>query len=221
MLILGIDDAGRGPVIGPMIIAGCLIDSGYERELKNLGVKDSKQLTQKRREFLFEKIKEIAIKYEYLVISPEEIDNSIKNNVNLNELEAIKMAEIINKINDNKEKIKVILDCPSVSINKWKDFLKLKIQNLSNLEINAEHKADVNYVEVSAASIIAKCIREEEMNKLKEMYGEEIGSGYPSDPKTCTFIDSNFKKHKDKGIFRKSWSTMKEACTKTKQQKLF
>ncbi len=221
MLILGIDDAGRGPVIGPMIIAGCLIDSKYERELKNLGVKDSKQLTQKRREFLFEKIKELSVKYDFVIIPAEEIDSYNKNKINLNELEAIKMAEVINKINDGKEKIKVIIDCPSVSINKWKDYLKTKVENLSNLEINAEHKADVNYVEVSAASIIAKCIREKEMDKLRELYGEEIGSGYTSDPKTCTFLESNFKKHKNKGIFRKSWSTWKETCSKTKQQKLF
>jgi len=221
MLILGIDDAGRGPVIGPMIIAGCLIDSKFERELKNLGVKDSKQLTQKRREFLFEKIKEFATKYEFVIITPEEIDSSNKNNLNLNELEAVKMAEVINKINNGKEKIKVIIDCPSVSINKWKDFLKMKVENLSNLEVVAEHKADVNYVEVSAASIIAKCVREQEMDKLREIYGEQIGSGYPSDPKTCTFLATNSKKHKDKGIFRKSWSTWQEACSKTKQQKLF
>jgi ribonuclease HII len=221
MLMLGIDDAGRGPVIGPMILAGCLIDSKFERELKTLGVKDSKQLTQKRREFLSDKIKEVAQSFEVVLASPEEIDTCIKNGTNLNSLEAIKMAEVINKLNTGKEKIKVIVDCPSVSIEKWKDTLKTKIDNLSNLEVVCEHKADVNHVSVSAASILAKCRREIEMDKLKEQYGEEIGSGYPSDPKTCTFLVKNAKKHKDKGIFRKSWSTWQDACGKTKQQKLF
>lgn len=221
MLMLGIDDAGRGPVIGPMILAGCLIDSKFERELKNLGVKDSKQLTQKRREFLADKIKEVAQGFEVVLASPEEIDNTNKEGINLNQLEAMKMAQVINKLNKGNEKIKVIVDCPSVSIDKWRDFLKTKIDNLSNLEVVCEHKADVNHVCVSAASILAKCTREIEMDKLKAEFGKEIGSGYPSDPKTCTFLAKNAKKHKDKGIFRKSWSTWQEACGQTKQKKLF
>ncbi len=221
MLTLGIDDAGRGPVIGPMILAGCLLDSKYDRELKNLGVKDSKQLTQKRREFLEGKIKEVAQSFEVVLASPSEIDEFVRNDNNLNSLEAIKMAEVVNKINKTQEKIKVVVDCPSVSIEKWKDFFKTKIDNLSNLEVVCEHKADKNYVAVSAASILAKCVREKEMAKLREKYGEGIGSGYPSDSKTCNFLKQNLKSHSNKGIFRKSWKTWQQACSKTKQQKLF
>jgi len=221
MLKLGIDDAGRGPVIGPMVLAGCLIDEKDEKELKLLGVKDSKQLTQKRREFLAEKIKDIAETFEIVLAYPEEIDETNKAGVNLNALEAMKMAEVINKINKGYGKIKVIIDCPSVGIEKWKDFLKTKIDNLSNLEVVCEHKADINHVSVSAASILAKCQREIEMTKLKEKYGKEIGSGYTSDAKTCTFLQKNAEELKDNGIFRKSWSTWKNNCVNTKQQKLF
>ena len=74
MLILGIDEAGRGPVIGPMVLAGCLIDEKTEKEFRKLGIKDSKQLTQKRREVLAEKIKEKAETFEIVLASPEEID---------------------------------------------------------------------------------------------------------------------------------------------------
>ena len=98
MLILGIDDAGRGPVIGPMVLAGCLIDEKTEKEFKREGVKDSKQLTQKRREFLAEKIKSSAETFEVVLAYPEEIDVKNHNGTNLNSLEAIKMAEEINKI---------------------------------------------------------------------------------------------------------------------------
>jgi ribonuclease HII len=221
MLILGIDDAGRGPVIGPMILAGCLIDSKIENELKKLGVKDSKQLTQKRREFLEAKIKEMAETFEVTLAYPEEIDSKNKEGINLNALEAIKMAEVINKINKGYGKIKVIVDCPSVGIEKWKDFLKTKIDNLSNLEVVCEHKADVNYVAVSAASILAKCVREIEMGKLKEQYGQEIGSGYCSDPLTTKFLENHIQSHDNKGIFRKSWSTWKAAASVSEQKRLF
>jgi ribonuclease HII len=221
MLILGIDDAGRGPVIGPMVLAGCLIDSKIENELKKFGVKDSKQLTQKRREFLEAKIKEMAETFEITLAYPEEIDGKNKEGINLNALEAIKMAEVINKINKGYGKINVVVDCPSVGIEKWKDFLKTKIDNLSNLEVVCEHKADVNHVAVSAASILAKCVREKEMVKLKEKYGNEIGSGYCSDPLTTKFLEEHIQTHDTKGIFRKSWSTWKEACSVAEQKRLF
>jgi len=220
MLILGIDDAGRGPVIGPMILAGCLLDSKAEKELKKLGVKDSKQLTQKRREFLSEKIKQKAETFEVTLTSPLEIEETNKKGIKLNELEAIKAAKIINKVNKGYKKIKVVVDCPSPNITKWTDFLKTKINNLSNLEILCEHKADKNHVSVSAASIIAKTIREKEMDKLRERYGNHIGSGYPSDPLTIRFLEKHGHKHEKDGIFRKTWHTWKKFSGKKFQKKL-
>ncbi len=218
-LILGIDEAGRGPVIGPLVVAGCLVTGEVEKQLKNIGVKDSKDLTQKRREFLAEKIKELAETFEIEIALPNEIDDKIGSG-NLNELEAKKIASIINKINKGFGKIKVVVDCPSVNIGKWTDYLKTKINNLSNLEIVCEHKADKNHVAVSAASIIAKTIREIEMSKLREKYGNEIGSGYSSDPNTCKFLEKYSQKHEHAGIFRKTWQTWKELCNKKEQRKL-
>jgi len=219
-LTLGIDDAGRGPVIGPMVLAGCLLTEETQRELKKLGVKDSKELTPKRREMLAEKVKEMAETFEVVLATPDEIDGNFNGGSNLNKLEAQKMAEIINKINKGFGKIKVIIDCPSTGISKWADYLKTHIENLSNLEIVCEHKADKNHVSVSAASIIAKSTREKEMDKLKKIYGTEIGSGYPSDPTTIKFLERHADKHLDKGIFRKTWETWKVAFEKLGQKKL-
>ena len=219
-LILGIDDAGRGPVIGPMVLAGCLVTEDSQKELKKLGVKDSKELTAKRREMLAEKIKEIAETFEVALSYPNEIDGNLNGGTNLNKLEAIKIAEIINKINKGYTKIKVVIDCPSTTIAKWTDYLKTKIEDLSNLEIVCEHKADKNHVSVSAASIIAKHIREKEMDKLKEIYGTEIGSGYCSDPATIMFLEKRGLKHEHDGIFRKTWETWKNAINKINQRTL-
>lgn len=221
VLNLGIDDAGRGPVIGPMIIAGCLLTEESERELKKLGVKDSKDLTPKRREFLDSKIKELAEAYEIVIISPKKIDGDEKNRLKLNEVEAESFAEIINKINKGFRKINVYADCPSVSIQKWSDYLKQKVENLSNLSISCEHKADRNHVSVSAASILAKNVREREMHLLKKKYGKEIGSGYPSDPSTVKFLEKYAKLYENHGIFRKSWATWRKAFEKNEQKKLF
>ena len=220
MLILGIDDAGRGPVIGHMVLAGCLIEEKIEDEFRKIGVKDSKIVTQKRREFLAEIIKEKAEIFEIIVIHPSEIDGKNAEGVNLNKLEALACAKIINKINKGFSKIKVIIDCPSPTISTWQDFLKMRINDLSNLEISCEHKADKNHISVSAASILAKTIREKEMDKLREIYGSEIGSGYSSDPYTCQFLEKYAQKHRKDGIFRETWSTWKRACENIEQKKL-
>jgi ribonuclease HII len=220
MLTLGIDDAGRGPVIGPMVLAGCLLTPEIEKEFKKLGVKDSKQLTPKRRELLAEIIIQKAETFEIVLTSPLEIDNKNKEGIKLNELEAIKAGEIINKINKGYGKIKVVVDCPSPNITKWTDYLKTQIKDLSNLSISCEHKADQNHVSVSAASILAKSTREKEMGKLKEKYGKEIGSGYCSDPLTCRFLEKHIKKYNNDGIFRQTWSTWKNAFSSKSQKSL-
>lgn len=210
-LNLGIDDAGRGPVIGPMILAGCILDKKTEQELFKLGVKDSKQLTQKRREFLEKIIKEKAIAWNVQMVSPDKIDNSKAQGLKLNELEANMAAKIIDNINLKDKQISVFLDCPSTSIVNWRNYLLTKIKYLKNLKVLCEHKADINHVSVAAASILAKCKREEEIKKLQKEYGEEIGSGYPADPLTKKFLEKYSEKYKDKNLFRKTWETYKKA----------
>jgi len=94
ILICGIDEAGRGPVIGPLVMCGILIKREDEEKLVKLKVKDSKLLTKKKREYLFDKIKDISDKFEIISIFPEEIDNAVNNHdgLNLNRLEAKKSA---------------------------------------------------------------------------------------------------------------------------------
>lgn len=221
-LRLGIDDAGRGPVLGPMVLAGCLIDSDIEVDLKKLGVRDSKDLTPRRRAMLAEEIRKKAISYELIVINPEEIDSKNHEGTKLNELEAIAAAKIIDKITKDieKGKVKVYVDCPSTNIKTWKDFLIMKIKDPSKVQVSCEHKADRNHLSVSAASILAKEKREEEMKKLKEKYGSEMGSGYSSDPMTIKFLEKYSKKYKDEGIFRKTWATWKNHTQGSAQKKL-
>ena len=93
--VCGIDEAGRGPVIGPLVIAGCLIDESVEANLKKLGVKDSKRLTAKKRQELDKEIREMAETFEIIIIPPLEIEDQNRRGILLNELEAIAAAEII------------------------------------------------------------------------------------------------------------------------------
>src|SRR3989344_558799 len=218
-LTLGIDDSGRGPLIGPMILAGVLLDKNGETFLKKYTIKDSKMLAHPVRIKLSKIIKESALAFHITKSSPQEIDSSIKKGTNLNTLEAQKTAEIINALNTKKEKIKVIVDCPSVNISAWKKTLLGYIDNPENLQVLCEHKADVNHLPVSAASIIAKVAREEEVESLKLKYGN-FGSGYPSDPQTKHFLRTQGSNLKNSGIFRKSWQTWKALFPEKEQATL-
>lgn len=219
MLKLGIDEAGRGPVVGPLVIAGCLIDEKFEKNLKNLGVKDSKKLTKEKREELEAEIKNIAETFEIIIVPPVEIEDKNARGIKLNELEAIAAAEIINKINKGFGEIKAIIDCPNPNTGTWRDIVLSKIENKSNIILVCEHKADQNHIATSAASILAKRVRDKEMALLGEKYGN-IGSGYCHDPVTIRFIEENLKKYEGDGIFRKTWETWKTALAKANQKKL-
>jgi ribonuclease HII len=213
-LVIGIDDSGRGPLIGPMILAGVLVEKEKDVLFKDHGITDSKLLLHSKRMELSKIIKQHSIKTHLIRVFPDEIDNSISKGTNLNTLEAKKAAEIINELNSGKyqkETIKVIVDCPSNNIFAWRNTLIKHIKHINNLYIICEHKADFNHPSVSAASILAKVTREEEMDKSKEKYKEygNLGSGYPSDPYTQEFLKNNGKKLKDSGLFRKSWQTWK------------
>ncbi len=204
--ICGIDEAGRGPVIGPLVIAGVKIKSSDEKKLRSLGVKDSKILSPKQRDALFVQVTEHALSYKIIIIPPEEIDKAVSKNA-LNWLEADKSIEIITELKPDK----VIVDCPSTNIPQYQGYIQKKVK----AKVIAEHKADANYPCVSAASILAKVTRDREIEKIKEEIGIDFGSGYPSDPKTQEFM----KAYHDKYPFiRKSWSSYKD-IEEEKQQK--
>ena len=197
--VLGIDEAGRGPVVGPMIIAGVMIEEGHEKEIN--GVKDSKLLKHGRRIQLSKKIIENS-DFKIIDVSPTEIDEALESDsMNLNWLEAHKQAEIINELKPDK----AIIDCPSPNCKKFAEYLKRLLTD-KKVELILEHKADVKYPVCSAASILAKVRREELMDGIKKKYGE-VGPGYSSNSVTQKFVRENWEKHPE--IFRRTWATWK------------
>ena len=214
-LICGIDEAGRGPVIGPLVMCGLVIKEEDEKELVRLKVKDSKLLTKNKREFLFDKIEDVSEKYKIVVVEPPEIDRAVHyhDGLNLNKLEARKSADILNELNPDKS----IIDAPSNNIKSYKRYLMRFIKN-KDIEIILEHKADFNYPVVSAASILAKVTRDNEIEKIKKQIGIDFGSGYMTDPKTVEFLKNNFEKYEQ--IFRKSWFPYKDLLNQKFQKSL-
>jgi ribonuclease HII len=202
-MICGIDEAGRGPVLGDLVIAGMLIDEKDISILEKSGIKDSKKLTRNRREELY-KFLVSNFRYHLIKVSPHEIDESRKR-INLNEIEAMKFAKVLDILKPTRAFIDCVGTVPET-------FFGLINKNLAwRCKLIIEHKADDTYPVVSAASIIAKVERDRGIEKLKEEYGE-IGSGYPSDPKTIDFIR---RCSDENGAFpefvRKSWKTSSRA----------
>jgi len=203
--VLGIDEAGRGAVLGPLVVCGFLIDEKDEKELKKIGVKDSKQLTPKKREELAPKLEEVGIHIVIIRIPSAKIDANRKRGINLNQIEAIKMAEIINLLEPDK----VIVDSPSYNTNKFRDYLFSKMEN-KKIKLISENFADQNYPVVSAASIIAKVNRDEAIEELKKKAGKDFGVGYSHDPRTIEFLNNLAEKSRGKlpSYVRHTWDTV-------------
>jgi ribonuclease HII len=214
MLICGVDEAGRGPVIGPMVICGVIMEQADEPRLSEMGVKDSKLLTPQQREDIIEHVKKAVKDFSIVVVSPQEIDKAVESeNTNLNWLEADKFAEIINQLKPDV----AYIDCSSTNEEAFEDYIRARLRN-KEIKLVVEHKADFNYPVVGAASIIAKVTRDNEIEKLKQKFRIDFGSGYPADPFTKQFLEKNFDKY---NFFRKSWSSWKNAASKNCQTKLF
>ncbi|MBQ2831901.1 ribonuclease HII [Methanobrevibacter sp.] len=200
MDILGIDEAGRGSVLGPMVIAGVVVPEKMEKVLERMGVKDSKRLTPNRRTILSRKLKKM-FDYEIVVISAREIDEMRAEGINLNEIEKNAMESILLKMNPEK----AIVDAVDVKAERFQDNLR----NDTGINVVAEHKADDKYIEVSAASIIAKAERDNQISQLNKDFIKlgGIGSGYPSDPKTKEFL-TNYTYEEMPDFVRRSWATV-------------
>ncbi|OIO64325.1 ribonuclease HII [Candidatus Woesearchaeota archaeon CG1_02_57_44] len=203
MRILGIDEAGRGPVIGPLVICGCVIDQKDEPALKAAHVKDSKLLSPAQRQRARASIEQLAKSIVVVIIKPGEIDASSAAGVNLNQLEALKAAEIIGKSKADQH----IMDCPSNNILGFHGFMSAMVKEPGKLLL--EHQADKRHIAVAAASIIAKTTRDAAIETIKAEIGIDFGSGYPSDPKTVAFLNKYHTEYEH--LFRKSWATYKNA----------
>ncbi len=204
----GIDEAGRGPVIGPMVMSLVCADPDI---LRDMGVRDSKTLTRTRREELFQLIHRNAKKIEFHVIDVVDLNREMETKT-LNEIELDHASNLALLAEDG-----VVVDCFDVDEGRASNAMSKR----TGRRVMCVHKADRDFPAVSAASIISKVIRDREIDKIKEKYGD-IGSGYPSDPATRSFLEKAFSQNIElKGIIRTHWSTVKEISRKVRTKGLF
>lgn len=217
-LVAGVDDAGRGPVLGPLVIAGVLFRDNQVRELKRRGVDDSKKLSPGRRQALAGIIKQLALRYELVELEPAAIDAVVlrgKKLRKLNWLEAKTMAQVIGQLNPER----AYVDASDVNAERFGSWISAWIPG--TVEVISEHRADARYEVVGAASILAKERRDAVVATLRNQYGE-IGSGYSHDLRTRNFLRRLLYEGKRLPSFvRKSWKTVEHIraeCAQSSRQ---
>jgi len=219
-LIAGVDEAGRGCVIGPLVVAGVMMKAEVLPFLTELGVKDSKLLTPEKRELLYPAILQLTEKYHTIKVQPSQIDKAVdsaRRLHKLNRLEAQIMAQIIETLKPDEAYVDAADTVDHRFGNHIRECLKVKTRIVSR------HKADRIYPVVSAASIIAKVERDREVAVLRAEWGD-FGSGYLTDGKTMTFLRLLIENNDEYPSFiRKSWKPAKKAKNEkgTVQKTLF
>jgi len=199
MMVAGLDEAGRGSIIGPLVVCGVLVDEDEVGKLVEIGVKDSKLLSRKQRVKLRDMILGIISDYRIIEVPPSEIDSAVRMH-RFNDLEARYFSKIIDQL---KPSIAYI-DSP---LRSHREFSGMVASYCSWMcTVVALCHADRDIPVVSAASILAKTRRDEVIDRYKSIYGD-IGSGYPSDRRTIGFLHNSLEEVEASGIVRRSWRT--------------
>ncbi|MDI1495377.1 MAG: ribonuclease HII [Cenarchaeum symbiont of Oopsacas minuta] len=197
--VCGVDEAGRGPIFGPLVVAGVAIERSKLGKLRRLGLKDSKKLCPNKRVELYSRIIKIVDAYTISRIQPRTIDKNVSKH-NLNKLEAKFMGRIIDRLDAD---VAYVDACDTNATRFGKEIAKMT----NDAIVHSYHKADERFAIVSAASILAKVARDRAITKL----GINC-SGYPSDPKTRKYLVRYIKKHsKAPACARQSWKPVKIA----------
>lgn len=210
-MIAGVDESGRGPVLGPLVVAGVAVESDVA--LRHLGVRDSKKMPAERRAILAPEIEKVAA-YHVLVIPAERID-AMRSEMSLNDFEAQLFANVIAKLHPKTAYVDAV-DVDEI------DFKRAVLRDVGyDVEIVSQHNADDLFPVVSAASILAKVRRDAEIKVIEKEIGQPIGSGYPSDPVTMAFLERWIR---ERGALpphtRASWDTAKRLLAEKKVRKL-
>ena len=194
-IILGIDEAGRGPVMGPMVYACAYWKEEYDENIrKKFKFNDSKALKPEEREKMFEQIKSHPniIRYELIVLPSDYISKEMlkREKVSLNQISQDSAKKLIKMARDKKANIrKIYVDTVGPS-DYYQHLLEASLGD-KTIKVTVQPKADATYECVSAASIVAKVTRDKHIEVI-EKEDKDCGSGYPSDPKTKEWLKNNY-----------------------------
>ena len=199
--ILGIDEAGRGSLIGPLVVGAFCLPEDRCAELVTLGAKDSKALSADARERVFEGLARLGTRA-HVALAPRTIDRAVERG-GLNDLEAETFARLIRELAPD------VAYVDACDPNEQRFGLRVARLSGTRARVVSRHHADRDFPIVGAASIVAKVRRDRAIAQLAGKLGGELGSGYPSDERTIQYVrDALAAGGQVPAWVRSSWSTM-------------
>ncbi len=212
--VIGCDEAGRGCVLGALVMAAFAVPKERELELKAAGARDSKELTPQKREELAKTLGAIG-KYVTRHVSASEINAAMLKKKSLNELEAEIIAELLDAFVLGLQKKgstinTIYVDSPDPVPRKYEQRIRKHAKNLAKIKIVSDNHSENKYPCVAAASIMAKTERDFELEKIHKIFkNEEIGCGYTHDKATIAFVRRHLHDEKLAPYLRTQWKTVK------------
>ncbi|NMA72421.1 MAG: ribonuclease HII [Firmicutes bacterium] len=209
---LGLDEAGRGSVIGPMVVAGLWVPADQAEVLAELGARDSMALSREARAQVFDRLRQVALHWDVVRVPPEQIDEESLTHLELEALAALIRARPADRI---------FLDVPTPprGIGPFLQALERRVGR--PLPLVGENRADQTYPLVGAASILAKVTRDQELEAIRAVYGD-VGWGYPGEPQVRRFLTNWYRREgRFPPVVRQRWRTVQEIAAALDQGSLF
>ena len=213
---IGIDEAGRGPVIGPLVVCALLIPEGDESLLKKAGVTDSKLLSTEKRlkldAWIRKTSQERGWKFALHISEPVEIDWAMMA-TNLNDHEVSLFAKLASKLHIEEGGGILQVDACDADARRFGNNIASRLTDWpwEGWSIDSRHGADLYLLTVGAASILAKVARDRAIEDISAKLGFDVGSGYPSDPKTIAAIPKMIDGDCPHTSLRWKWATVNTA----------
>lgn len=215
MRLVGVDEAGRGPVLGPLVVGLLSIPKEDEYMLEEQNIEDSKHLSHAKRKLHYEWLNLQATErgwyVDTIICPPNRIDTAVYGQ-GLNILEVDLFASILNRHHRLfDQELEILLDACDVNEERFNNRISERLDNWPRTASTmvAEHKADTNHRIVGGASILAKVVRDMEIERISSELGKPVGSGYPSDPNTVRALPDLIKESGIHNDIRWSWATVK------------
>jgi ribonuclease HII len=199
-VVLGIDEAGRGSVLGPLVVGGFLCPISTIERLPALGVRDSKLLSPARREEVYQSLADVGQRVS-IALDPATIDRAVRRG-GLNLLEAQAFARLVKRHRPDR----VELDACDVNAPRF----GRTVARLAGFKgaLESRHRADRELPVVGAASIVAKVRRDSALARLQLSHSAALGSGYPSDRRTVAYLEGALRPNAPAPPWvRESWAT--------------